>query len=331
MNTRREEAILSVAGREPGTLGRGIVDLYAELTENHRELSESIGQNNENNERVERDLAGKANQSDVDNIYRVLRATAQALGGAVAAHDTAAQAVNNGTATAATVETARSATRAASQSVADCDRRIDALEDRMEDLELWRRETVDPALTRFNDFIENAERRTPQVPLIQQPPVREATVEERVEPQPVVHPPTQVQPTVERRLAEREVEEVHVHFVDRTIDIRHWSGLQWLLAFALAFIVGVVLGKVLADWSGNAIGWWNWLGFVVATVVGFCLGGLIGAAIDNARNRREAEHTERRARHTDDRDHHDHGRHDDHYDDHRRHGTVYMDEDVRAR
>lgn len=318
--THEEEAVFSGLGREPGSAGYAIVNLVRTLSSNHQELLQAISGHNENVERVQRELAGKADQSAVDDINRRLKAAASALSGAVVAHDTAAQVVNNGTATAATVATAQGVTRAASQTVADCDARIDALADRVDNLELWRRETVDPALRQLRQDMDAIGRPAPQVPLIQQPPAPEPAVEAHVAPQPV-HPPTQVQPVVGRH----EREEVRIRFIDQTVDIRHWSGTQWMLAFLIAFIVGVVLGKVLADWSGNAIGWWNWLGFVVATIVGFCLGGVIGAVIDNLRSRDEAEHTDHRGRHEDDHDHHDYHNHDDDHG-HRDYETV-----VRAR
>lgn len=335
----QQEAVLSTLGREDGTAGKAIVDLIATLSNTHQELLTAFNEHEKNVTNLTSTLANKADKSEVADINRRLHLAAQALGGAVTAHDVAAQAINSGSASAQTVNDAGTATESAATTVAECSERITALTARVKSLEDWRT-NITPDLDWVRLQRRQQEHDAPQVPLFKQPPAPEPVVEEHAAPQPA-HPPTRMQPTVEQHLAEREV--VRTHFIDRTVDIRHWSGVQWACALLLGVIFLLWLGPIFSEWArsemqGHA---WDWvtnvmrfLGWIIAAAIGFCLGGVVGTLIDNAVNSRTSaarrEEHEQHAQHVVHDDRHAHrAQHVAHDDEH--HNVVHANDVTRVR
>lgn len=286
-NTARKQ-VLNNLGDKEGNAGKAVVDFVEEtvretLRSNHEELVALV---NKHNETFAKSLGLKADKADIDKLNARLKAAADALSGASAAHDTAARAANAESVQAEErAEAAQAATADAGAAVSDAKLTLESLEKRVKNLEDWRTEiTPDLDWARRQRRLE--EHDAARVPLISQPPA----AEEHVAPQPV-HPPTQVQPTVERRLAEREV--VRTHFLDRTVNVRHWSGMQWACALVLAVVFMFWLGPIFSEWARTELQGqvWDWvtdvmrfLGWVIAALIGFCLGGVIGTLLDNAIN-----------------------------------------------
>ncbi|MCE7936859.1 hypothetical protein DYH10_03700 [Candidatus Saccharibacteria bacterium CPR2] len=84
---------------------------------------------------------------------------------------------------------------------------------------------------------------------------------------------------------EEDATHVVVPVTPHVIDVRHWSMLQWLLAFA-GLIVGLVVASATAgldDLSGAGHGWFTFGWYLAVSGVGFFGGGLIGALIERRR------------------------------------------------
>lgn len=315
-STTRQQ-VLNLLGGEEGSAGKAIVDFVEEtvnekLKRNHNDIAALITEFNEVNKKA---LDTKADKADTDEVSRRLRAAADALSGASTAHNTAARAANADSALAEErAQQAQAATNEAGTAVSEAKLTLESLHERLENVEKWRtHHQPDLDWARRQRLTEEHE--ASRVPLIDHPADVHHDEHAHVED----HPPTQVQPTVEQHLAtrDREREIVHTHFIDRTVDIRHWSGVQWACALLLGVVFLLWLGPVFSEWArsvmqGHA---WDWvtdvmrfLGWVIAAAIGFCLGGVVGTLVDNALNRtnhadREEVH-EHSAQHVAHDDHH---------------------------
>lgn len=283
-NTARQR-LLNILGDKENSAGSAVVDFVSERLEGVVDKIDAlITEYNETNKQA---LALKADKADIDEMNGRLAAAAAALTGAVTARDTAKQSVRVNPASAkGSVDQAEAVTDQAAKAVSNATLTLESLNERVENLEDWRTNTVNPTLAQHRRWIEELQQNAGLTPSGDQP----ATAEEHVVSQ-SVHPPTQVQPTVERRLEEREV--VRTHFMDRTVDIRHWSGMQWACALILAIVFMFWLGPIFSEWARSVLQGhaWDWvtnvmrfLGWIIALAIGFCLGGVIGTLLDNAIN-----------------------------------------------
>ena len=244
-----KQRVLATLGGGQESAGKAIVDFVESALRAIREQITQLA--TEHNERVAAFEARVAEfvsvtdfepvRRDVEVIKRGLLATAEALGGAVTAHNQAFS-----TPSTASVDAAQAAVADAAQAAQSDNRRIEKLEERLDAIEAM----VDDHEARIS-----ALERGP-LTIAQPAPV----------PAPVAIPPAPAATAVQTTQIQRIVQDANP---------RHWSVLAWGLALA-GLVLGVGLGLWLQWASAPLLSWFSWAALPVFGAVGFFAGGVIG-------------------------------------------------------
>ncbi|MNQ48806.1 hypothetical protein D3C85_626920 [compost metagenome] len=289
-NTARQQ-VLNVLGDKEGSAGKAIVDFVDQtiseaLHSNREKIAALITEFNETNNKA---LELKADKADIDQINGRLRAAADALYGASSAHDAAARSLNANSASAKeSAQEAKAATSQADVAVSDATLTLESLNERLQTMEDWRKNTADPMLEAHEKWINEQKRKQQEavaVPLIGQPP---APAHEDVHAQ---HEPVHTQsiPLVAPAHRHREVVDTHRR---SPLNPRHWGWIQWVLAIALALGAWVTVGQWVSDAFKPFMHEWSLLWQILISAIAFFGGGWLGSLWDQREQEQEQVHHE---------------------------------------
>lgn len=250
-----KQDVLAILGSGERSAGKAVVEFVEDALRANREQIAQL--TTEHNERVTAFEARVAEfvsvtdfepvQRDVEAIKRGLLATAEALGGAVTAHN---QAVD--TPSTASVGTAQAAVADAAQAAQSDNRRIERLEERLDAIEA---------------VVDNHEER---ISALERGPLTIA------QPAPV---PTPV--AIPTAPAVEAVQPTQIQRIIQDANPRHWAVLAWVLAI-IGLALGVMLGRWLQLTSEPVLDWFSWAALLIFGAVGFFGGGVIGTRLNTA-------------------------------------------------